>query len=128
MEMPIQVTIVLFVAVVVGGFVILFSQQLLGQAKDNIVNIDAKDVEKDHILEIDVMNAADVLALASQCARDNYGTFDDKTCYAVFANSVTLPQTGAQLPNNFTLQVEATSASTTLLFTYMPTSATVRVR
>ncbi len=114
MELPIRIIIVLFVAVVVGGSIIMFSQEMLNNARQSVNQLEVKDEEQ--ILEAGSLSADDVLALANQCVRDNAG-IEETICYAVFADDITFP-TESGLVQGHVLVVE--SQENSVRFIYSP--------
>ncbi len=85
MEMPIQIFITLFVLIVVGSLVIMFSQTLIDQAGYDVKNFKAEDNGSGlNLLEVKSLDSSQVAALVEQCNSENYGqSLNTKTCYIV---------------------------------------------
>ena len=127
MELPIRVMIVLFVAVAVGGLVIVFSQQLLLDARQGINNLGPDDIKEGHIIELEAMNPEDVTRLAEQCVRDYYGTFDDIDCFAVFVSGGVLMPANQSLVFNHTFNTSL-AETTAFRLTFQPAHTRVVAR
>jgi hypothetical protein len=90
MEMPIAATITLFIAVVVAGLIIAFSQDTVLKAKETLVNLWNKndDVKtEDKIIEVESINAQGVKNLAVQCAKDVPNALEETLCFVVKSGS-----------------------------------------
>lgn len=114
MDLPIRIIVVLFVAIVVGGSIIMFSQEILGNARQSVNELGVEDEE--HIVETDSLTEDDVLALANQCVRDNAG-IEETICYAVFADNIAFPD-GTELVQGHNLVVE--NEANSVRFIYSP--------
>lgn len=115
MELPIRIIVVLFVAIIVGGTIILFSQEILNDARQSMEELGVEDEEQ--IIETGSLTEDDVLALANQCVRDNAG-IEGTICYAVFADDIVFPSDGAQLVQGHNLTVE--NEENSVRFIYSP--------
>lgn len=127
MELPIRVMIVLFVAVAVGGLVIVFSQQLLLDAREGVRQIGPDDVREGHIIELSTIQSEDVIRLAEQCVRDYQGTFDEIDCFAVFLNNPVVMPSNQTITQSFSFNTTLVE-STAFRITFQPTQARVIAR
>jgi len=67
-ELPITVTIVLFVAIVVGIVMIQFSKETINDAKDRLLNYGKSDVPKEQVIEINNATGRGIVNLAAEWA------------------------------------------------------------
>ncbi len=85
MEMPIQIMIILFVAITVGGGMVYFSQDNLANSKEGLDSIieknDLSDEEK--ILEVSSITTNNVVSLAKQCRIDKQQSLEDSICFVL---------------------------------------------
>jgi hypothetical protein len=88
MEMPIRIMITLFVAIVVGSTIIVFSKQMIDQSKEDLnknrpgYNPDA--VEEQKIISLVKVDTAQLTALIQECYNKNHGkTFERELCFVV---------------------------------------------
>jgi hypothetical protein len=91
MELPIQVIVVLFVALIVGGAIVAFSQQSLRNAQETL-NERWREDPANKQLVVDVVEADEgtILSLANECVRKSQGVVAEQTtCFAVFSPSFT---------------------------------------
>ncbi len=88
MDMPIQIVIVLFVAVAVGGAVIMFTQSSLNNAQQGLADKLKDDpAYKNSIVEVDIATDSTLIALAETCNKRYASSPDPVTCFAVFAKT-----------------------------------------
>lgn len=86
MEMPIQLIMTLFVVLIVGSLVILFSQNLLFNAEQGLPTLGNYDKTKQgtQILEVDSLSNAQIAFLVDECYSTRFGkVFKDETCFIV---------------------------------------------
>lgn len=89
--MPIQVIVVLFVALAVGGAIIAFSQSSLNSAKDTLNEQWKNDpANKDTVVEVAQVTDKTLLTLAQECVRENAGSVEEKLCFALFSEDFTM--------------------------------------
>lgn len=124
MELPIRIIIILFVAVVVGGMMIVFSKQVLLRAQTNLNDQNMQHIDEDRILKVDDLNEQAVEGLLTQCLRENLGVaFEVTDCFAIFSGAYTglssFP-TGTALTNNFTVQNDVTGTPAAIRITFDP--------
>lgn len=95
MEMPIQVIMTLFVVLIVGSLVILFSQNLLNEADAGLPKFDKGSVEI-QILEVDSVSSNQLGFLVDECYASRFGkVFKDETCFIVHSkNTYAISQSG----------------------------------
>lgn len=129
MELPIRVMIVLFVAIVVGGMIIVFSNQILDQTRNDLYTLGVENVGEDRIIEVATLGDKEILALAEQCVRDYSGTFDEQICFAVFTQSPigVAPADGTQVGSGFTTQSTGVVGAKAIKITFAPTDAKIYV-
>src|ERR1041384_5077442 len=85
--MPIQVIIVLFVALIVGGAIISFSRSSLNNAQQTLNDQWKNDpAHKDQVVEVDTATETTIANLAQECLKQNQGSVEEKLCFALFAN------------------------------------------
>jgi hypothetical protein len=88
MEMPIQIIIVLFVAVVVGGAIIAFSQSTLSRAQQQLADKWRDDPAlKNSIVEVSDATDNTIITLAQACYKMRSATPDASVCFALFAKT-----------------------------------------
>ena len=114
MDMPITVIIVLFVAVVVGGAILLFSRQSLDASQQQLMEQLRKDpTTADKVVQLDAATQSSIMNLAQECGKNRAGATESTLCYAVFAN--TMPDfaamNGAALGNGVTLNTSGVSGT-----------------
>jgi hypothetical protein len=125
MEMPIQVIVVLFIALVVGGAIIAFSQGSFNNAKQTLNEQWKNDpANKDQVVEVTTATDATILNLARECVKRNAGTVEEKLCFALFANQYqvnwnTLHNTDIGYGFNLSVQLQNPNANA-LRITYNP--------
>jgi HAMP domain-containing protein len=125
MEMPVQVIVVLFVAVVVGGAVIMFSQRVLTNAQQGIVSIGQEDAQGVAIVTLGAGAAAgDVHKLAQSCLDKHPGELDVQDCFVVRGNVPSVASLHAvklqPMARNITMNVSAASGASALFISYDP--------
>lgn len=86
MELPIQIIVVLFVAIVVGGAVVMFSQTTLNRAQLDLADRWRDDPAlKDSVFDVKNATANTIMTLAQECHKRLSATPDQEVCYALFA-------------------------------------------
>jgi hypothetical protein len=124
MELPIQVIVVLFIALVVGGAIIAFSQDAFNRAQIDINDWRADPQKRDMVVEVNEATDQTIEGLANSCVRENIGNIDEKVCFALFASAFTVDWGslhGMTLENNFTLDTTAVDpGANAVRITYHP--------
>ena len=88
--MPIRIMITLFVALVVGSTIIVFSQQMIEKSKEDIRNnrpgLDPGDAENQKIIELDLVDGYQIVDLMTECYNMHHSeTFEKELCFVVIA-------------------------------------------
>ncbi len=84
MEMPIQVFITMFIMVVVGSLVIMFSQGLIDRGNTNIDRINPSDKPEDTIFDVKVITVSQIANLVDSCYRKNFAkSLGDARCFII---------------------------------------------
>ena|SRR3989344_2437206 len=95
MEMPIQVMIVLFVALVVAGGVVMFSSDVFTTSRQNLANIVPREDDQ-RVVDIEGgdISSATIAILVDQCWNDKEyaGTPDRELCFIVHGSTVSAAQ------------------------------------
>lgn len=87
MEMPIEVIITLFLVIMVGSLIVMFSQTILGNAENQLPKIDSKTGET-QILEVATITNSQIALLVDECYKTRFGkVFKDETCFIVHSSS-----------------------------------------
>lgn len=86
MELPITVMVVLFVSLVVGSVIIVFSNNILERASTGMPDLDKEDV-KEKIIDVDSVSVEMVESLARQCQEDYHSRLDEVLCVIVRSNT-----------------------------------------
>jgi hypothetical protein len=126
MEMPINIIVVLFVALIVGGAILLFSKNALNHAQQDLNDKWRDDpVNKESVIELGVASSAEIVNLANACVRKGRqsASVDSSLCFGVFATSITPlgPLQGTALDEGFTLDtMGVVGAPTAVRITYDP--------
>lgn len=131
MELPINVIVILFVAVVVGSVLIMFTRQNLNDAQENLAERFRNNEEmRDHVVEVEEASATTILSLAQECARSNLASAEEKICFAIFATAWPdfAALDGSVLPGNFTLNSSAVPANPSGVLLSFDPKGTVEVR
>lgn len=90
MELPIQIIVVMFVALAVGGAVIMFSQTTLNRAQTDFADRWRNDpAMKDSIVEVNEATSGTIISLAKECYKKMSATPDGGVCFALFATTWT---------------------------------------
>ena len=90
MDMPIRIMITLFVALVVGSTIIVFSQQMIERSKEDInrnrPGVDQSELEEQKIIELDIIDGYQVVDLMTECYNKHHAqTFERELCFVVLA-------------------------------------------
>jgi hypothetical protein len=125
MEMPIQVIIVLFLALVVGGAILAFSQSSLNNAQQTLNDQWKNDpANKDQVVEVATATDATILNLAKECVKRNAGSVEEQLCFALFATQYQVNWNlinNAELGQGFNLSVQMQNPNANALrITYDP--------
>lgn len=84
MEMAIQVILVLFISFAVGIMILMFSQQLLQQAEDQLVISNAENSPNETFLEIEQISHNQLAGLITSCYNsNNEKVYNNQTCFIV---------------------------------------------
>ena len=85
MELPITLIVVFFVAVIVGGSLIVFSQDILRSGKSKLDNMNTGDsAEKNTYIEVSHITTSQVASLVKECFdRFKDEGFDETICFSV---------------------------------------------
>jgi hypothetical protein len=88
MELPIQIMIILFISIIIGGAVINFSQSNIAESQERLKEISLNDVEsqEDRIIEITTISTNTVQDLSEQCFKDNVQSLESTICFAVLGS------------------------------------------
>lgn len=125
METPINIVVVLFVALAVGVLLILFSKQIIQGAKHNIKSINN---EEDKFIEVPSLSVDDVLSLVQSCHDLKIDSLKKDLCFVVH---ITNKDQQLPSPENFGgiegLNVDYNQTSKSLYFYYNPEQGVVEV-
>jgi hypothetical protein len=125
--MPIQIIVVLFVALVVGGAILAFSRTTLDDARGQLNDRFKNDPDNKEIV-IEVATATDetIIALGQECVKKSLGDVVEPTlCYALFADEFQVNNWAAldniDVGSGFKLDTEAiTVVPTAVRLTFNP--------
>ena len=97
MELPIRIIITLFVAVVVGSTLIVFSKQMIDRAREDIEanrpGIDPTEAEEQKIIQLNRIDTFQIIDLMEECYRMHHAkSFSRELCYIVVARDAELWQ------------------------------------
>jgi len=91
MDMPIRIMVTLFVALVVGSTIIVFSKQMIDKSKMDIERATPEtgvEDEEQKIINLNTVDSNQLIDLMEECYRKNTGqTFDRELCFAVIAKN-----------------------------------------
>jgi len=132
LELPIQIMIVLFVTVLVASAVVMFTTDIIRDAKDKMADPFGKEKSDDKIIEIDTIQDQQLSALIEQCWRDNKQEALEKTlCFVMHAqlNTATLSGLTTITTATDTIDVEANFLTTdkTVYIYYNPVGNMIQV-
>jgi len=89
--MPIRIMITLFVAIVVGATIIVFSKTMIDQAKTDVEKgkpWQEPDTEDQKIISLTKVDAPQIAALIKECYDRHHGkTFEKEQCFVVTGKS-----------------------------------------
>lgn len=124
--MPIQIIVVFFIVLVVGGAILGFSKNTLNRAQQDLNEWRTDPAKKDLVVEVTEANETTILSLANACVSENVGNVDEKVCFALFADSFTIADWSAMndtaLESSFRLDTDGVSGTPTAVrITYNPT-------
>ena len=125
MEMPIVVVITLFVAVVVGLGIILFSRDVLVRSQQNLDEFGNDDEIKDKVVAVNNPGSETFRSLALQCAKDLSGNIDRELCVIVKGTGVSSSNsingdTVEAKGRTFTIQSSVATTATAAFMYYDP--------
>ncbi len=85
MEFPIQIMVVLFITIVVGGAIVSFSDNSLTDSKAKLDEISQETTlsDEEKIIEIVNINANNIAALSKQCFEDMDNSLESNICFVV---------------------------------------------
>ena len=87
MEMPINVMIMLFVAIVVGGVMIGFSDRIINTGEQRLLTLGQYEEQRpDLIVQLGDVTQDQIIALAQQCARDKIASPSRELCFVIRGN------------------------------------------
>lgn len=85
--MPIQIMIVLFIAFAVGMLVLMFSENLLNSANDQLI-VKNDDIPKEQFIEVISTSNTQIGSLVDTCYKTHFGkVFNNETCFILKAQS-----------------------------------------
>jgi len=117
MDLPIKIVITLFVAVVVGGAIILFAERTLTKGEQNLQTL-GQTPEGVTIVQLPVTStAADVQKLAAACRRMSMGSIDKQQCFVArggIPGAAALNTLNGAPAEDFTISVTALPGATAL--------------
>jgi hypothetical protein len=125
MELPINIIVILFVAVSVGAAVLFFSQQIFVDAKQGMhtLNVERNDQSSNIIETNNEVNAAMVRALAEECVKKSHGVPYREVCFVVKGskgNIIDAHNTNT-IESNFTIVTQSIIGGNVTMFYYDPT-------
>ena len=123
MEMPIQVIVVLFVALVVGGAIIAFSQNTLNTAQLDLNQWRNDPQKRDMLIEVQNATAETVLGLAGACLEQHTGGVTEADCFALFADTFAVDWdalNGTNISQQFTLDTTGVDDPSAVRIAYHP--------
>lgn len=91
MEAPIQLIMTMFVVLLVGSLVILFSQNLLADAEQSLPKIKSEYKNEDgvKILEVDSFTNQQIAFLVDECYNTRFEkVFKDEFCFIIHSSDV----------------------------------------
>ncbi len=88
MEMPIRIIITLFVALVVGTTLVVFSKEMISKSRDDIdknrPGVDPTAEEESKIIQLNRVDESQMIDLMTECYNKHHGTtFERELCFAV---------------------------------------------
>ncbi len=94
MELPIQIIVVMFVALIVGSGLIYFSQTNIDKSQERLDELtDMGSVtQEDKILEVNSITESSINNLAKQCFEDNKNSIKTEICVVLIGNLQTTCQ------------------------------------
>jgi len=92
MDLPIRIMITLFVALVVGSTIIVFSQQMISKSRDDIdknrPGVDLIEDEEEKIIELNDVDTFQIVDLMTECYNRHHSqTFEREICFVVIGKS-----------------------------------------
>lgn len=129
MELPINVIVILFVAVAVGTALIFLSQDIFFNSKSKIYDLDLKGVENNKIIEtVSNVTAGTIRALAEECVKISEGVPHRELCFVVRGQKEDVENADGDTTNlrNFIINTTATIGGNVTMIYYDP-SGTVWV-
>ncbi|MDD9954023.1 MAG: hypothetical protein OXR66_06825 [Candidatus Woesearchaeota archaeon] len=127
MDDAVRIVVVLFVAVVVGGTIILFSQRTLTEAEQQLYDFDPVSNPGLEVVTFPATaTVADVQKLADACTRKFQGEVTAEECFVV-KGAIPDPSTLDGLPaGSLTIAVDFAAGATALFIAYDP-SGVIRI-
>jgi len=105
MEMPIRIMITLFVALIVGSTIIVFSKQMIESSRQKIENTQFTDddvTEEDKIISVSTLDSGQIVDLMEECHRRYYSeTFEKELCFVVMSQDPSPTWYWADIENSF---------------------------
>jgi hypothetical protein len=116
---------------VVAGLIILFSKQLIDNARQAITQINTHGVTKEQVVQLETVQRSDVINLAGECVRQNYKqTFEKKLCFVITGKNFPPPSDydNQQLDYGFATNASGVNGSyNALILTFDPVGAQVLI-
>lgn len=100
MEMPINVMIVMFVAIAVGIGVIGFAEFILTDARDDLRGLGqdrGSDAFSDRLTDVNTLNRDNLDSLARQCVRDLRDSVGKELCFAIRTDNLDVSGFGGEV-------------------------------
>ena len=130
MEMPINVIIILFIALAVAGGVLVFASDIFTTSRQNIQNIVPRG-EDEKVVDIEggVITGKEIGFLADQCWNENEykGTPTRELCFIIHGDRVDMVNVNAQIastakidPNRLKIELDQTKALNSVTLYYDP--------
>lgn len=121
MDLPIKIIVTLFVALVVGGSIILFAQRTINSGEQQLHEIGKTEKGVSIISLPSGATAEDVKKLAFACVQLGIGYVAEKECFVVKGN---IPSDLSSIDNTIvdgkTIDVTSSASATALFITYNP--------
>jgi hypothetical protein len=124
MELPINVIVILFVAVSVGAAVLFFSQQIFVDSRQSMYNLNTnnKDLSSNIIETNNVVNAEMVRFLAEECVKKNHGVPHREVCFVVIGKKSNIGEVAGNRTEerNFSIDLRPIIGGNATMFYYDP--------
>ena len=92
MDLPIRIMITLFVALVVGSTIIVFSQQMISKSRDDIEKnrpgVELNEDEEEMIIELIDLDTFQIVDLMTECYNRHHSqSFEKEICFVVISKN-----------------------------------------